>query len=110
MPRHISSVPLPSGDGSPVTTLRMSATRSGSGRSRPQLTPAVWNLGLLLPANEIAHGGDGAVCDDTRLAAVDADRSEEAGRAIEEVAYFVFAGKTEIGQAGSLLALTSFKL
>ena len=29
------------GDAAPATTLRMSATRSGSGRSRPQLTPVM---------------------------------------------------------------------
>ena len=38
MPRTMSSVPLPSGDASPETTLRISAT-SGSGRSRPKFTP-----------------------------------------------------------------------
>jgi hypothetical protein len=38
MPRAIASGPEPSGAGSPATTLRMSAT-SGSGRSRPKLTP-----------------------------------------------------------------------
>ena len=31
------------GLGSPATTLRRSATSAGSGRSRPQLTPVMWN-------------------------------------------------------------------
>src|SRR6218665_1208430 len=39
MPRSIANTPLPSGEQSPATTLRRSATMSGSGRSRPQFTP-----------------------------------------------------------------------
>ncbi|CFN69246.1 Uncharacterised protein [Bordetella pertussis] len=39
MPRWMDRAPLPSGEGSPSTTLRRSATSSGSGRSRPQLAP-----------------------------------------------------------------------
>ena len=62
MPRWIASTPLPSGRGSPgATTLRMSATRSGSGRSRPQLTPVRWKSFLVGAADEIAHRGHRAV-------------------------------------------------
>jgi hypothetical protein len=41
-------------DGSPSTTLRMSATRSGSGRSRPQLTPVKWKSSALAPQTKSA--------------------------------------------------------
>ena len=49
MPRTISSVPLPSGDGSPATTLRRSATLSGSRQSRPKLTPRRWKPASFAP-------------------------------------------------------------
>src|SRR5438067_1789722 len=48
MPRTMSSFPLPSGLGSPATTLRMSAT-CGSGRSRPQFTPVRWKPSSFAP-------------------------------------------------------------
>ena len=51
MPRQIASMPLPSGDGSPSTTLRISAT-TGSGRSRPQFTPVVWKSTSFAPTTK----------------------------------------------------------
>ncbi len=63
MPRAMPSVPLPSGEASPATTLRMSATTSGSGRSRPQLTPARWKPGLVGADHEVGHRRDAAVGD-----------------------------------------------
>src|SRR5437867_1304178 len=44
-----TSRPLPSGLGSPATTLRRSATCDGSGRSRPKLTPVRWNPSSFAP-------------------------------------------------------------
>ena len=64
MPRAIERRPGPAGLGSPSTTLRRSAT-TGSGRSRPQLTPARWASALFAPqtksataAQAIAAGAD----------------------------------------------------
>jgi hypothetical protein len=46
-----TSVPAPSGLGSPATTLRMSATWDGSGRSRPKFTPVRWKPASLAPTS-----------------------------------------------------------
>ena len=110
MPRWIASTPLPSGDGSPSTTLRMSATRSGSGRSRPQFDAGEVIVGVVGAADEVAHRRDGAVGDRPGPAARgrQADRPEVAGLAAKSARISASVAKRKPSRRpGSLPALTS---
>ncbi len=60
----------------------MSATRSGSGRSRPQLTPVKWKSASLAPPTKSAHVRHRAVGDDLH-GLLQADRAQVAGLATE---------------------------
>ena len=83
MPRWIASTPLPSGDGSPATTLRMSATSVGLGQVAAPVDAGVVEVGLVGAADEVAHRRDRAVGDDLAPACCSADRAEVAGLAAE---------------------------
>ena len=64
MPRAISSLPLPSGLGSPATTLRMSAT-CGLGQVAAPVHAGEVEALLVGAADEVAHRRHGAVGDDS---------------------------------------------
>jgi hypothetical protein len=63
MPRRISIVPLPSGEGSPACTLRMSATPSGWRQIATEIDAAQVEIGDVGAADEVAHRGHRAVDD-----------------------------------------------
>ncbi len=64
MPRTISSVPLPSGVGSPSTTLRRSATTRLGQVAAPVHAGVVQVVFVGADSTKSAHGGDRAVRDD----------------------------------------------
>src|SRR5213596_902476 len=104
MPRTISRVPWPSGLGSPATTLRMSPTSWGSGKSRPQLTPTrrvTTSQASTGAADEIAHDCYRAISVDRESCV--ADRSDVAGAALQYLFDFLFSCEAEF--ADRLLGL-----
>ena len=64
MPRAMPSVPLPSGEGSPSTTLRMSATSVGFGQVAAPVDAGEVEARLVGADDEIGHRRDAAVGDD----------------------------------------------
>jgi hypothetical protein len=105
MPRHRSSLhPCHPGLGIAATTLRMSATRSGSGRSRPKLTPVRWKLGLVGATDEIAHRGDVRSAM-TGFGRGRPDRADKARAIAAEGADFASVAKRKAAQRGNLAGL-----
>ncbi len=105
MPRWICSAPLPSGDGSPSTTLRMSATSSGSAQVAAPVDAGVVEVLGVGAADEVAHRRDRAIGDDAHRPP-GSDRTEVARLAAEVRLDLRRRGEAEAAiEAGQLAGL-----
>ena len=94
MPRQISSLPLPSGEGSPATTLRMSKN-AGSGKSRPKIDAGHVIAGFVGAADKVAHGRHAAVGEDAYRVVVDTDRADVTRACSQMFDDFLFGREAE---------------